>query len=69
MTVPHNEESPFTQINNSINLMESERKTIICFCRKPGMILKYDYEGAWAAGINNPDNNKYLMIVFHNVVF
>ena len=61
MTVPDNYESPFSQINNLITPTPDQNKIIICFCRKPGMILQYDIDGDFAAGIISPDPNKYLI--------
>lgn len=61
MTVPNNNESPFSQINNSILPTVDQNKIIISYCRKPGMILQYDIDGDWSTGIVSPDPNKYLI--------
>lgn len=63
MTYPAPGPSPIAQITNERDLEKSE-KVIVAFCRKPGMILKYDYYGEWVNGIKNPDPNKYLICLF-----
>lgn len=54
--------SPFMQINNSSD--ENDSKVIVGFCRKPGMILKYDINEAWSNGIINSDPDNYLICLF-----
>lgn len=63
MNVPHNYASPIEYITNQ-NEFGEEYKNIICFCRKPGMILKYDIDGTWTGTIKSPDQNKYLVGLF-----
>ena len=63
MTEPGLNKSPITCINNQLNI-DNEDKVIISFCRKPGMILKYDYKDTWSNGIETPDINKYLIGLF-----
>lgn len=62
MAPPNNEPSPITAATNEKEY--GENKVLICFCRKPGMILKYDNDGDWAGGIKSPDPNKYLIGLF-----
>ncbi len=57
-----NNPSPFAQIKNSSD--ENDSRTIIGFCRTPGMILKYDTNGAWTNGIVNIEPEKYLICLF-----
>ena len=63
MTPPNNEPSPFTCATNKPNL-EDTKKILICFCRKPGMILKYDNDGDWAGSIILHEPNKYMIGLF-----
>ena len=63
MTVPNNEPSPYECATNEED-DGSNKRVIVCFCRKPGMILKYDIDGDWAGPISSPDPNKYLICLF-----
>ena len=59
-----NEPSPYTQINNIVDNSEYTANNIICFCRKPGMILKYDIDGSWTSGIVSCEEDKFLIGMF-----
>ena len=61
MEIPYEYESPFAQIKNELEEPEKEDKVIVSFCRKPGMILKYDVDEAWSAGIITPNKDEYLI--------
>lgn len=63
MDPPNNEPSPFTFVTNEKD-DGTNKKVIVCFCRKPGMILKYDINGDWAGSIKPLDPNKYLICFF-----
>ena len=62
MTPPNNEPSPYTAATNERDY--DNKKMLICFCRRPGMILKYDNDGDWAGALSSPDPNKYLIGLF-----
>ena len=62
MTPPNNEPSPYTAATNEKDY--DMRKILICFCRKPGMILKYDNDGDWAGAITSPNPDKFLIGLF-----
>ncbi len=59
-----NEPSPYTQINNIVDNSEYTANNIICFCRKPGMILKYDIDGSWTSGIVSCEEDSFLIGLF-----
>ena len=61
MEIPYEYESPFSQIENELEEPDKEDKVIVAFCRKPGMILKYDIDEAWSAGIVTPNKDEYLI--------
>lgn len=63
MVEPDLNKSPITCINNQL-AVDGDEKVIISFCRKPGMILKYDYKDTWSNGIKTPDVDKYLIGLF-----
>lgn len=63
MNVPYNYASPVEHITNQLDYTE-DYINIICFCRKPGMILKYDVKGEWLGDIKSPDPTKYLIGIF-----
>lgn len=54
--------SPFMQISNRQD--ENDSRVIFAFCRKPGMILKYDIDESWTNGITNNEAEKYLVCLF-----
>lgn len=52
----------FTQINNQLN--NDNHNVIITFCRKPGMMLRYDINDSWANGIPSPGSDKLFIGLF-----
>lgn len=63
MCNPYNEPSPYMQIANIKYDENDEAYPIITFCRKPGMLLKYDVGGVWSNGIKINDK-KYIIGLF-----
>lgn len=59
-----NKTSLYTQINNTIKNPEMTSNNIICFCRKPGMILKYDVDSSWTNNIVSCEEEKFLVGLF-----
>ena len=58
-------ENPYRQIfNNNDFGQNSSNPAIITFCRKPGMLLKYDIGEAWSNGINNNSLDNYIIGLF-----
>ena len=50
--------------NNNDFGQNNSNPAIITFCRKPGMLLKYDVGEAWSNGINNNSINDYIIGIF-----
>ena len=63
MGIGDNEPSPYSYVTNEEDKGDY-KKIIFSFCRKPGMILKYDIDGDWAGSIISPNPNKYLVCLF-----
>lgn len=63
MIEPDNEPSPFIQIDNELYQQELN-KPIITFCRKPGMILRYDYAGEWSNRLENVEEGTVIVALF-----
>lgn len=64
MLPPDNEPDPYIQINNKGIEGTGENLPIITFCRKPGMLLKYDIKEKWSNSIANTEKDEYLIGLF-----
>ena len=63
MNYPDNKPNPFMYINSEI--LDSDRnKPIICFSRKPGMVVSYEVVGNWVDGIEDSLKDEYIIGVF-----
>ena len=63
MVQPENKPSPYMYLN--LPLTSNERnKPIICFTRKPGMIVSYEQMGPWVDGIPSVDGDEFIIGVF-----
>lgn len=63
MNQPYNEPSPYLQIFNTKYNEKDDGYPIITFCRRPGMLLKYDVEESWSNSIKIDENN-YIVGLF-----
>lgn len=63
MLPPENYDSPYTQINN-MQEDSNLNHNIIAFCRKPGMILRYDIDGRWTNGLLGVGEDDYVIALF-----
>lgn len=63
MNSPFNEPSPYMQISNTKYNEKDDGYPIITFCRRPGMLLKYDVEESWSNSIKLNDDN-YIIGLF-----
>lgn len=62
MIPPNNQPSPYVQVFND---RKEEIEPIITFCRKPGMLLKYDFGDTWAKRIKlDPSGDSYIIGIF-----
>lgn len=63
MNPPYNEPSPYLQVFNTKYNEKDESYAIITFCRRPGMLLKYDVGASWSNSIKVDENN-YIVGLF-----
>lgn len=61
MEIPENMPSPYMQITNNFNNSTSN-DPIITFCRKPGMLLKYDIKESWSNSIGSDESGEEFII-------
>ena len=64
MTPPNNHKSPYQQITNRVIPMENGNTPIVMFTRKPGMVVGYDYNGAWTHRMPKSGENEYIIGLF-----
>lgn len=67
MDPPDNNLPPYMYYNCNIKSMDSNRdsnKSVICFTRKPGMIVSYHTIGDWAEGLPETDLDHYIIAIF-----
>ena len=64
MTPPNNHKSPYQQITNRVIPMENGNTPIVMFTRKPGMIVGYDYNGAWTHRMPRSGVDEYIIGLF-----
>lgn len=63
MLPPDNNHSPFVQIfGREIN--GDSNPAIVCFTRKPGMIVGYEYVGKWTDGISRTSKDEFTIGIF-----
>lgn len=63
MNQPYNEPSPYLQVFNTKYNEKDDGYSIITFCRRPGMLLKYDVGESWSNSIKVNDDN-YIIGLF-----
>jgi len=63
MTPPHNNLSPWMQIFGR-ELEGDTNPAIICFTRKPGMIVNYESVGKWVEGISRTPKDQFIIGLF-----
>lgn len=64
MLAPDNEKSPYQQITNRAFFMDNGNTPIVMFTRKPGMIVGYDFEGAWTHRMPHSADTEYIIGLF-----
>lgn len=64
MTPPDNHKTPYQQISNRVIPMESGNTPIVMFTRKPGMVVGYDYNGAWTHRMPKSGEDEYIIGLF-----
>jgi len=63
MLPPDNNPSPFVQIYGR-EFNGDSNPPIICFTRKPGMIVGYESSGKWTDGISRTAKNEFIIGIF-----
>lgn len=63
MKAPDNKPEPFMYFNCEIR-DEEVNKPIICFTRKPAMIVSYENVGAWASNFSLTSKDEYILALF-----
>lgn len=64
MLPPDNNKSPYQQISNTVVTMDSGNSPIIMYTRRPGMIVGYDYSGAWTHSMAKCSTDEYIIGLF-----
>lgn len=64
MDPPDNCSNPYQQITNRYFSLEEGNLPIIMYTRQPGMIVGYDYEGAWTRHMPKSDGAEYIIGIF-----
>ncbi len=63
MTPPDNNPDPYMYFECE-NPQGDQNRTIVCFTRKPGMIVSYRDMGSWADGLPLSDHEHYIIAIF-----
>ncbi|MDD7219784.1 MAG: hypothetical protein PUI16_07380 [Clostridia bacterium] len=63
MNYPDNKPSPYMYFNCEIKGTDYN-KPVVCFTRKPGMIVNYENIGKWADGLPESDSDHFIFVVF-----
>lgn len=63
MTAPMNKYEPYMYLNSEIRDSEVNYP-IVCFTRKPGMIVSYKNVGAWVSSITPTTKDSYIIGIF-----
>lgn len=65
MVPPDNRLSPYVLLHQDESEQTSEANpVIVCYCRQPGMIVNYEIDTAWTAGIMPTGKDEVLLAVF-----
>jgi len=64
MTPPNNHKSPYQQVTNRVIPMENGNTPLVMFTRKPGMVVGYDYNGAWTHRMPKVSEKEYIIGLF-----
>ena len=59
----NNEYNPYVYVGKE-NYSDLGNRPIICYCRKPGMIIDYQLDGLWAKNISSTDIDEMLIGIF-----
>lgn len=63
MTPPDNKHDPYMYLNLDI-LNKENNKPIVCFTRKPGMIVSYEQASEWTDGIESTVKGEFILGIY-----
>ncbi|SIT87324.1 hypothetical protein [Edaphobacillus lindanitolerans] len=63
MLPPNNNPSPYAFLNIH-DKAEAGNYPVICYTRKPGMIVNYETSGQWLINVENTGGNEYLLAIY-----
>ena len=65
MVPPDNRLSPYVLLHqNESEQTGEDNPVIVCYCRQPGMIVNYEIDTAWTAGVMPTSKDEVLLAVF-----
>lgn len=64
MMSPHNNSSPLEHTNADHQENNDFNPPLICYLRKPGMIVNYDANGSWIKNVNSTSKDDYIIGLF-----
>ena len=64
MLPPDNCKSPYQQISNTVVNMDAGNIPVIMYTRRPGMIVGYDYNGAWTHSMTKSSPDSFIIGLF-----
>ncbi|MBS4196448.1 hypothetical protein [Lederbergia citri] len=63
MQPPYNNPNPYTFLNIH-DRAEAGNYPIICYTRKPGMIVNYEISGSWLINVDNTGGSEFLLAIY-----
>lgn len=64
MLPPDNCKSPYQHVSNTVVTMDTGNSPIIMYTRRPGMIVGYDYSGAWTHSMTKCSPDEFIIGLF-----
>ena len=64
MLPPDNCKSPYQHVSNTVVTMDTGNSPLIMYTRRPGMIVGYDYSGAWTHSMAKSSPDEYIIGLF-----
>lgn len=64
MLPPDNCKSPYQQVSNTVITMDTGNSPLIMYTRRPGMIVGYDYSGAWTHSMIKCSPDEFIVGLF-----
>lgn len=64
MLPPDNCKSPYQHVSNTVVTMDTGNSPLIMYTRRPGMIVGYDYSGAWTHSMTKCSPDEFIIGLF-----